>query len=506
MRWSDWVLSQIDRWRWGFFALLLVAYLLGFTGIWRPEPDSALYLTLGRNLALGRGYTYHGEVHHLAYPGWPWILAVLFDLFGSKAIVAAHVVMLLMGFASLALMYRLMRLHADRPFAVMMTVGLGISYTFYRYCFELRSDMPFMLGVMAVLAGWEGVIAPPRGAGTRERKRSIADFVLLLGGLILAVVTRPTMWTLLISLALAGAWTIVRGHVSKKSLLPLLIVPACAAMFILADPRRGGAGHRMGDYEDVLIEQLSWPKLQANVHELLDPMASEAMFGIDFGKAARIGPITLQAVVSVVALIAGLIAFRERALWGIWFALTVGMMLLVLARDRYFLPVLPMMIVGWWTMIHAVNRRLPRRTANGLFAFLFALGVMANCARIGQLFIEQRHPNPLTAIRDGRYESIKRVAKMIDANTPTNAWIIAPPKFGRILTFLADRNVVEAADVQGQPWPAGEWYILEPRDIETGISPTIAVTYLGDAIDHVQGPFDKQPWVLHRIAATEGGR
>src|SRR5689334_3360797 len=62
------ILAFVDvRRRWLLIGVLAL-YLLGFNGQWRLEPDSALYLTIGRNLAEGRGYTYHGVSHHLAYP------------------------------------------------------------------------------------------------------------------------------------------------------------------------------------------------------------------------------------------------------------------------------------------------------------------------------------------------------------------------------------------------------------------------------------------------------
>ncbi len=51
----DRVLAWVDEHRYKLYAALVVFYLLGFNGQWRPEPDSALYLTIGRNLALGDG-------------------------------------------------------------------------------------------------------------------------------------------------------------------------------------------------------------------------------------------------------------------------------------------------------------------------------------------------------------------------------------------------------------------------------------------------------------------
>ena len=47
----------------------------------------------------------------------------------------------LMGLATLALVYRLILLIADRPTAVLVTVGVGMSRLFYRNCFELLTDL-----------------------------------------------------------------------------------------------------------------------------------------------------------------------------------------------------------------------------------------------------------------------------------------------------------------------------------------------------------------------------
>ena len=44
---------------------------------WRPEWDSAIYLLLGRSLALGEGYTYLGQPFFLRPPGLSWALSGL---------------------------------------------------------------------------------------------------------------------------------------------------------------------------------------------------------------------------------------------------------------------------------------------------------------------------------------------------------------------------------------------------------------------------------------------
>ena len=79
-------------------------------GQWRIEPDSALYLSIARNLAEGQGYTYHGQPHNLVYPGLPYLLAGTLKVFGTETLWPAHALMLAISFATLALVYRLMYL------------------------------------------------------------------------------------------------------------------------------------------------------------------------------------------------------------------------------------------------------------------------------------------------------------------------------------------------------------------------------------------------------------
>src|SRR5947199_57359 len=88
-----------------FFILLAVAYLISFNGQWRIEPDSALYLSLARNLAEGKGYTYLGAPHHLAYPGLPAVFAVLMKICGARAMWPEDLAMLVFATAALILTF-----------------------------------------------------------------------------------------------------------------------------------------------------------------------------------------------------------------------------------------------------------------------------------------------------------------------------------------------------------------------------------------------------------------
>src|SRR5580658_10031941 len=102
-RLADKLLTFADRHRHALFLLVVLLFLAGFNGQWRVERDSALYLTVARNLSTGHGYTYRAIPNNLIYPGLPSIFAGVFILCHTQSLVPLLVLMLLMGFAALGL-------------------------------------------------------------------------------------------------------------------------------------------------------------------------------------------------------------------------------------------------------------------------------------------------------------------------------------------------------------------------------------------------------------------
>jgi hypothetical protein len=511
---SDRVLALADRHRRKLLAVLLVIYLLGFSAQWRIEPDSALYLTVGRNLAEGHGYTYHGRPHHLAYPGLPLLFSGVFRLFGSRTLVPSLVIMLLIGAAALALTYRLFLLHSGRPTAVLITFGLGISRLFYRYCFELLSDMPFLLGVMAFLAGFEAIFHRQHRRGDSQgaavRPARWFDWALLIGGLCIAVAMRPSMWALLLATLLALAWSSLRGGIRWKQAIPLgLAVLAAGILFWKLDPRRSGHA-AMGDYEDALVEfaighvgRLLHNLFFTNLPKLFQATLSQTLFG------ARLGPGLSDLAGAAVVLVCATM-LRDRPLWFLWVAMTFVMMLVAIEPlDRYFLEALPLMVFAWWRGIRWLNLRLPqmrfgsrrvsRRWADWIFAGLFVLGGTTNLMRVGSFIVEQRRPHFLDSYKEGRYASSNQVAKLLHDRVQAGGWVLATPKFARILTFLSHRNVAgprEQVDLD----PGGEpVFILQPvDDLVRQRMDELQIRIGAPVGPDIQSKHDPEPWRLRK--------
>jgi hypothetical protein len=487
---TTWLGAQIERhWRWPAGFLLLI-YLVSFNGQWRAEPDSALYLCVARNIAAGRGYTYHGSVETLAYPGLPLLLAATFKLFGSDTLWPANLVMLAMGVISLALTFRMTRLFAGRRTAIIVTLGLAATKLFYRYCFQIMTDMPFLAGVLAVLCGFEALFGPqsswsvtPSSSPDTAHRGKWYDWALIVVGLIDVVTMRPAMLTfvpVVIVVAIVTAWR--RGFAWPVVGMVTLLL-AGVAMFFMLDPRRAGGNH-LGGYEQFVVDQFRNPAAESlaiwqNVQDILEFVVAQAVFG------QHLYWISIPVTIAIVGVGIGLTA--RRPLWGLWVASTLGVMLLVLPHDRYLLPVLPVLEYAWWQIVCWLNRKLRAPWGNAVAAVLLLWQVVFNMLPIGGFMIEQRVIPLLDPRHPGQYKLVSQfgrlthdqilargyigaaglaeMGQLIHDQVPKGAWVLAPAKTARELSWYSGRRVVEQADLPNIDLSKQNLYLMmDPKD------------------------------------------
>ncbi len=514
----DHILNFVDARRHWMFAAVVALYLLGFNGQWRIERDSALYLTIGRNLAEGQGYTYQGHRQQLAFPGLPLVFAATTRLFSGNSTTANLVLMWLAGFAVLGLTYRLFLLHAGRPTAVLMVVGLAATRLFYRYCFELLSDLPFLLGVIAFLAGYEGIFFRRCSRPDSSRRTGALDWVLLLVGLTVAIVMRPAMWILLLTIALATIWSVVRlsrGGKSRRLHIAIgLVVLAAGAAFFLIDPRHHEGTSSLGQYEEFLFDvkfkhlgQTFSEMFRSNIPDLCEATFSKALFGCPIGTGIN----TIVAVL-VMALSCWLLWYRT--LWGLWTLLTIGTLLIFKPLDRYLLPVIPLLVFAWWNFLIWLHHRLPAKWADLAFLALLIAGASTNLARLGQIVVEQRRVPFLVHYHDGRYVSLPKVAELVRQNTGQADWVLVGPKVARILTYSSHRNAIKASEQAAlDPGTSQVYGLLGPSwdedvrgkaighlDESVSLWASENGARLGPQIGPaIQDRIEKHAWTLHRI-------
>ncbi len=391
------LLDLIDRRRKAIFVIIAVIYLLGFNGQWRMGPDSGLYLNLARSLATGQGYTLHGLRHETVYPGLPLALAGLMRISAGHLIFAADLMILACAGASLALIYRLILLAYDRPTAVAIVLGIAINHEFFRYSFEILTDMPFLTGVLALLAGHEGIFgsrAASTGSGRAAGRTRWWDWALLVAGLAIAVSTRPTMIGLLTAWIVALIFGVISGRKRPAAAVSLLLCLAAAVVFLLLDPRRIPGHGLAGSYEQYAFHQLTQrlaPRTArssaSNLHDLLVITVPRAVFGMDLALDA------VNVFFACVVLVAAVALIRKRLFWGLWIIMTLLTLVLLLSDYRYILQILPLLVVGWWNLLRSINLRLPRRLGNTAFTFLLTLGTLLNSVQVVKFIVHQRRPS-----------------------------------------------------------------------------------------------------------------
>ncbi|MCH8842678.1 MAG: hypothetical protein IID61_06825 [SAR324 cluster bacterium] len=147
------------------FGLIVLIVLAGFNNQWLIGPDSALHLNIGRNLAAGLGYMHPDGLHKGLNPGLAYMTALGFSLFGPDHLLTSHVINVGLGGIGLALTYWLFRLHCDRGTAILITALLGTNENYYHYLYILLADLPFAVGVLLSLVGYERIQKKSREGG-----------------------------------------------------------------------------------------------------------------------------------------------------------------------------------------------------------------------------------------------------------------------------------------------------------------------------------------------------
>jgi hypothetical protein len=109
---------------------------------------------------------------------------------------------------------------------------------------------------------------------------------------------------------------------------------------------------------------------------------------------------------------------------------------------RYYLMVLPLLLLAWLLMLVEIARRLPPRGAMGVIFCGLAVVVLPNLARCVRVVADQwvRNPGGMTAWGD-----MVELAKVIKQSTPPDAKIIGPA--APILSYFSERQVYMAKEL-----------------------------------------------------------
>jgi hypothetical protein len=407
------VLAWFDRCRAWLWLAIAVFYAIGFNGQWRIGPDSAIHVTLAQSLAQGTGFIHPTGLQDTVNPGLAYLTAGMFKLFGSDPFIAIDAVMLMCSAAVLVLTFWVVRLRFDRPTAVLIVCMLAANETFYRYGYQVLTDMPFLLGLMLMLLGHE--LLHRQGVRLWWGTALIALSVLVMAAF------RSVVLTVLMAGALMVAYRMIRG----SGWIRYAAVTTAAVAALISMRLMIGGGSLLRD-ESRVLGQVTESSLMDTLRRvflengptLLNEHLPEAMFGVDFGSIVGLP-------LGVIAVIIGLALIRVRPLWGSLVVVFLAQWLVFVTTERYVLVLMPLLALSWWRIGLWAQSKAKPAVAKYVLVGLLAIWFAPNMVRVGAFIAEQRSQPFLAQYEDGRYAALELVADELAAIAEDGDVIIA---------------------------------------------------------------------------------
>jgi hypothetical protein len=263
---------------------------------------------------------------------------------------------------------------------------------------------------------------------------------------------RPTFWILALAWVATCVWGLITGP-RKFYATCLGAIGIVGLLILVLDPRTRGFDPLGGAYEAHAVAMLA--HAADNV-----PAATVKMLGMDlpglyFG--GRFVP-GLTHVISLVLIGSSLLLWRRHKLWALLVPATVAVTLVLSTVPRYYLMVLPLMLLSWLLMLIVIARRVPPRWAGAVIFAGLSLVVLPNLVRCVRVVADQwvRNPGGMTA-----WGEMVELAQVIKENTPPDARIIGPA--APILSYFSERQVYMAKELL----PGNKKPVQYPRHLES---------------------------------------
>lgn len=411
--------------RW-FLLLLVVVILLHVAGLssnWRFQRDSALYMGLGRSLAHNGTYSFNGQAHVFALPGFPAMLALVYATLGQNFL-AMNALVSVLGIGCVVIGYLLFRelsLTAFPTFACVLL--LALSRTLYYYSSLLMTDVPFALLVVTTLylglrmlradgsARWAWCLTAAVAAAAACTVRPLGP--ALFAALVVGLWTQPgarKKWRADAAMTAAMACPVVVLGVlwalrGAKHGAPL--GSTYFQRFVAGRGVAGVASHVLAKAPE-LVNSLSDTVLGTNLSLLVSVLLG-VLIVLGLVRAARSGE-RLLCTFSVVYF---------------------GAICLSGPGRRYMLPALPVLI--YWLVLGAgsaasfLERRWTAMSPSRLLRVgqvLLVLVVLANLVHMSKTIYEARSPNFYSVTENGRMLDYFPLAQWLQANAGKDDYVL----------------------------------------------------------------------------------
>lgn len=394
---------------------LAAAYAAAVSPHWWIGPDSALYLSLARNLVADNGYTLAGQPHTHVPPGFPLVLAGLVRI-GAGSFLALNLLMAAAGLVTLIVVYLLLRrmVHPDWAFALAAVAGL--SNEMLQRSGEILSDVPFMLlATVAMLLYYRGL-----AGGKRLRLGWEIASLLLVASCWLRAAGVPLALGAAVGLVLAARGKArLRAAVNAAAICAALATCLVLAYLYLQAHPQPAAGSYAGTLNRTLGGRSAFQVLAQTLEH----------FKLASGQLSRLliaqrPPLWLCMIVFVAPIALGMILRGRRGdlVGPVAVAVYVAGLSAVspLPRTRYFLPISPLLILylaeGWgWLVLRTARRD---SAASGWVKVLLILLLGFNIPLVGRNIYEKHWADCFTNQQAGKWEDEVNVAGFLRGLDP----------------------------------------------------------------------------------------
>ena len=392
--------------------VLCALYALGVNDQWAISPDGALYLTLGRSLAEGRGMEFNGGHWWSVPPVLPMLIAACRYVAGDGYWLINLILSVCAVGAAVAVARTVKRLGAA-GLALPVLLVTGLSAYLFITATRIQTDVLFTL---LVTLGLYGFVRGSTGSA----------WWVLFGGaaMILATLTRLPGILFLAGGAAGHMLSLRRPRLAWRiAAMAAVVVFSAAVLWYWTMYVRTQADVGAGDYAVILNEHVETFFSLERLENIGMGMAllPSSVFAAIFGQ--QLNPWLMLAPLLVVLL--GLATLARRGQWIIVLPVALSIGFLVLLGDsavtrRYILPVMPYLVyallVGAQVATAWIRRRQPAGDAAA--GRVAAIIVAAACVgislpKIAREIYWMRSPDFYTAYDRGKWQTFVQASQYL---------------------------------------------------------------------------------------------
>jgi len=495
------------RWLPAVVLAVAVLYGLAVNGQWAIRPDSALYLTLGRSLAEGRGMEFNGQRLWAIPPLLPALVA------GCRLLAGRHALWLLNALVSLCaigtalvtlgVVNRLTRSLPDRA-RVQLIVGTflvtGLSARLFADATRILTDVPFTFLFLLCVYGY-----------VRSRDGHWAWCLAGTAAIVTATAIRLVSLALFPPLVLAVVLAWRRPGYRKRLLATLFSAALAAAVFGIwfwgirsqADPGTADYFRGFQARASDVLHLAYWRRMVGGVVRLPEALTGvltdQKMYGVN------LVPTALMAIGCVVA------ARRRQWIVVLPVVCYVGFLIAWAAEaavaPRYLLPVMPLcaylLLLGarWaggaavrWVRSDTVLRTAPHAVAAVVVIVCLVVSLPKNFRHV----YWARHPDFYRVYEHGKWMDIVDVSQELRRRGRPGNDRIAAPDFVVVHYLTRLRVMTEPIWVGG----GGAFGMWKPEAVPP---PVFAEAMAAEPLRFVVFPVENKDWsaaVLKALAET----